>query len=298
MTIEQLKYIVEVFKLGSISVAAEKLHVSQSGVSRAITNLENELGIKIFTRSKLGTLPTEKGKKIIKYAYEVLLILKLINEESELYTSSMTGKLKIATTTGYMSLLLKPLSIFKDTFPEIDIELSAMGSKEIITAFQKNEIDIGIVTVFGEIEKNSVSSLSFDTLLEGKMKLCVSKNSPLALHKNVTPQELLNHMFVVHDSDYIQWFTQDFCNRYGDIEVMFQTNNTDVIKEAILNNLAICFATDFAMKNDPYVLNGQIVLIDLWEHESTNITFGKLNSTDNYPSASAKKFINLLKSES
>lgn len=66
MHIEQLKYIVEVTKTRSISIAAQNLHVSQSTISKAITNLEQELGINLFTRSRLGAIPTAEGKNIIK----------------------------------------------------------------------------------------------------------------------------------------------------------------------------------------------------------------------------------------
>lgn len=66
MHLEQLKYIVEVAKTRSISIAAQNLHVSQSTISKAITNLEQELSIHLFTRSRLGAQPTTEGKNIIK----------------------------------------------------------------------------------------------------------------------------------------------------------------------------------------------------------------------------------------
>ncbi|TYS69763.1 LysR family transcriptional regulator [Sutcliffiella horikoshii] len=297
MTLDQLEYIVEVFRAESISVAADNLHVSQSGISRAISNLENELGVKIFRRSKLGTTPTEEGKKIIKYAYDALLIIGKIKEEAKLYTGSITGNLKVATTTGYMKQLLKPLSDYKNEFPNINIEVLQMGTKDIINSIQEHKIDIGIITIYGDY-KTKNNNLDFDIFVEGKMKLCVSKNSPLALSRAVTPQEILNNQkFVVYDNDFINWFHSDFSNKYGPVDVLFTSNNTDVIKEAILNNLAVCFATDFAMKSDPYVLSGQIILVDLWDYHTASFYFGRVISNGRYLSASANKFLDFIKSD-
>ncbi|MCM2997819.1 LysR family transcriptional regulator [Paenibacillus cellulositrophicus] len=66
MNTEKLEYLVEVARAGSISKAAEQLHVTISAVSQAITSLESEWGISIFTRSKSGVTLTPEGKIIIK----------------------------------------------------------------------------------------------------------------------------------------------------------------------------------------------------------------------------------------
>lgn len=66
MNLVQLAYIVEVSKLGSLSEASKKLHVTQSAISQSITNLDRELGIKVFNRSRIGTTSTVIGNEIIK----------------------------------------------------------------------------------------------------------------------------------------------------------------------------------------------------------------------------------------
>ncbi|MCH6267974.1 LysR family transcriptional regulator [Neobacillus citreus] len=296
MNIEQLEHIVEVSKTKSISIAAQNLHVSQSGMSRAISNFEEELGIKVFKRSKLGTIPTDEGIQIIKYAYEALMKLQKIKEEAQLYTTSITGELKVVTTPGFMNLLLKPLSAFKKEFPKVSIEVSEKGTDYIVNDFQENKIDIGLITIYGDLF-NKKTDLAYDKLIEGKMKVCVNKNSPLALSDVVTPQELLNQTFLIYDGEYIKWFVNDFCTKYGPIDIWFTSNNAEVIKEAIVNDLAIGFAPDFAMKKDPYVLNGQIILLDLVNHEPIDVSYGRIRSDDRHFSANVDRFINFLKAE-
>lgn len=71
MTIQQLQYILEVERTGSVSQAAKNFYVSQSSVSNAISALENELGFPIFARTWQGTVPTENGLAVLEDARHI-----------------------------------------------------------------------------------------------------------------------------------------------------------------------------------------------------------------------------------
>lgn len=71
MTIQQMQYVLEVHRAGSVSQAAKNLFVGQSSVSLSITNLEKELGYPIFIRSKNGVTPTEQGMGVIEHAARI-----------------------------------------------------------------------------------------------------------------------------------------------------------------------------------------------------------------------------------
>ena len=72
MTFQQLTYVVEVSKCGSINKAAHKLFLSQSGISTAVRELEQELGIQFFTRSNRGVEFTPEGREFLGYAVSLL----------------------------------------------------------------------------------------------------------------------------------------------------------------------------------------------------------------------------------
>ena len=72
MTFQQLEYIVEISKCGSINKAAQKLFLSQSGISTAVRELENELGIRVLARSNRGVEFTPEGKEFLGYAVSLL----------------------------------------------------------------------------------------------------------------------------------------------------------------------------------------------------------------------------------
>ena len=82
MTLEQIKYVLEVESTGSINRAAAKLFVTQSALSMAIKNLEDELGYQIFLRTNRGVIPTPSGKSLIAYLHAINIQLDHINKLS------------------------------------------------------------------------------------------------------------------------------------------------------------------------------------------------------------------------
>ena len=83
MRIEQFLYITEVSKTGSIAKTSERLYVSSPGISLAISNLEEELGVKIFERSRTGLEPTETGKNLIIIAQEILYHIEKFKQKAK-----------------------------------------------------------------------------------------------------------------------------------------------------------------------------------------------------------------------
>ncbi|MFX3635842.1 MAG: LysR family transcriptional regulator [Candidatus Pristimantibacillus sp.] len=124
MHLEQLEFIVEVAKTGSLTSAAHNSHVTLSAVSQSISNLEAELGITLFNRSRSGTIPTVEGQAVIKKAFEVLTKLEELKHAAQLYSDIQSGELLIASIPGPLSLLLNTIISFKRDYPQIQMEIA------------------------------------------------------------------------------------------------------------------------------------------------------------------------------
>lgn len=83
MTIQQLQYLLEVYRTGSISQAAKNLYVAQSSVSSSISGLESELGFAIFSRSRQGVHPTAQGLRILEQAGRICESYRLMKEDAQ-----------------------------------------------------------------------------------------------------------------------------------------------------------------------------------------------------------------------
>ncbi|MEH6996239.1 LysR family transcriptional regulator [Neobacillus drentensis] len=292
-----LEFIVEVAKTGSISIASQNLNVTQSGISQAITNIESELGFKIFDRHRgQGPVPTHEGKQIIKLAFEVLSKLQELKDKSRRNTFLDKGKLKVASIGGFMELMLKPVSVFKEVFPNIELAISEEDTKDILDHIQQNTIDIGLISIESKLIK-TIDNLAFDVLLEGKLKLFVSKLSPLAFYETITPAGLHNQKLVLYDSIILREFIGKYFNHYKDIHLLFTSNDSHFIAEAVNQNIAITFSPDFAFKNNPQVLNGNIVSIDLKDFGPVDVSLCWTKSHKKHTNSCEKEFMKLVKSE-
>ena len=92
MNILQIKYAVEVARLGSINRAAEELYIAQPNLSRYIRELEGELGISIFKRTHRGMVPTPEGETFIRYA-EQILDTQVIDRMEDSFDTAVRGRI-------------------------------------------------------------------------------------------------------------------------------------------------------------------------------------------------------------
>ncbi|WDL97689.1 LysR family transcriptional regulator [Alicyclobacillus sp. ALC3] len=291
MHIEQLEYVIEVLKTRSFSVAAENLHISQSGVSKAIANLEEELDVKLFNRSRLGTVPTTEGKMVIKKIYEAMGKLAEIKEEAQRQTPLESGELRIsAIPSMFMSVLIKAISSYKNDYPRVNVEITEQGVQDIIKDVNDEKIDVGLVSTF-EDGWSGDDEVIFERLLRGEMNVCVNPHSPLALYESIAPEDVVKQPVVIFNGNNMRRFLADFVYKYGPMNVLFTSNNTDVIKRAVAEGLAITFMVDLGLQDDYYVSNGEIVPIPLVNHNLTNITFGSIRSRKRAMSNATREFL-------
>ena len=146
MTLVQLEYIISLDKYRHFVTAADKCFVTQPTLSMQIQKLEEELGVKIFDRSKIPVEPTQIGKKIINQAKSVLdsasKLLELIQEEK----NEIKGELKIGIIPTIAQYLI-PLFITQTLveYPDLQIQIDELLTNQVIKALNDNEIDIGII---------------------------------------------------------------------------------------------------------------------------------------------------------
>lgn len=258
MYLEQFQYITEVARTKSISNAAQNLHVSQSGISRSINNLEEIIGVKIFERSRHGTIPTKKGVEVIKKAHEIIYILENLYEDSNSKNTLVKGSLKIeANPTLFMNILLKALPAFTKKYPMVEVEIKESNSATILENISGHHTDIGLILNTPPVIRNYKNELQYEMELEGKIYAYVSSDSPLANNKFVTPKDLYMHPFVLYNSNLWLNFVEE--HFYGfPTNILFRSNNTSSVLEAVSDGIGIGFTTNIALKNNIYLMSGKI----------------------------------------
>ncbi|NLG04225.1 MAG: LysR family transcriptional regulator [Clostridia bacterium] len=194
MTLQQLKYVIAVAETGTITVAAEKLYLSQPSLTNAIHELEKEMNIRIFNRTNKGISLSKEGEDFLGYARQVLEQASILGDK---YKGPFGGKKQFCVSTQHYSFAVNAfVDLIKEYGQdEYDFSLRETQTYEIIddVAQLKSEIGILFLNDFNEavIRKLLKShDLEFHQLFVAKPHVFISRNHPLAFHTVITNEEL------------------------------------------------------------------------------------------------------------
>ena len=201
MNFQQLRIVREAVQRGyNLTEVANALYTSQSGVSKHIKDLEDELGVELFVRRGKRLLGlTEPGKELAVIAERMLLDAKNIKRLAEQFSNSEQGSLSIATThTQARYALPQVVQRFKQAFPKVHLALHQASPAEIVALLQSGEADIGIATEALE-DGNAFASFPF---YDWHHAVVVPEAHPLAQAKALTLQALAEHPLITYHEGY------------------------------------------------------------------------------------------------
>ncbi len=152
MNIQQLEYIIAVDNHRHFVQAAEHCNVTQPTLSMMIRKLEEELGIKIFDRTKQPIVPTAIGRQIIDQAKAILHETGKMQELARNFNGDLSGELRIGIIPTIAPYLLPHfVQPFIETYPEIRLHVSELITEKIMSELKMGNLDVGIVaTLSGE----------------------------------------------------------------------------------------------------------------------------------------------------
>ena len=149
MNFQQLRIIRETVRRGfNLTEVANALFTSQSGVSKHIKDLEDELGVELFVRKGKRLLGlTDPGKELVGIVERMLLDARNIKALADQFSKADQGRLTVATTHTQARYALPPVvTRFKQDFPKVHLVLHQASPGEIATLLQDGQADIGVAT--------------------------------------------------------------------------------------------------------------------------------------------------------
>lgn len=208
MNILHLKYAVEIANTKSISKAAENLYMGQPNLSRAIKELEDNLGITIFKRTSKGISITPEGEEFLGYARR---IISQIDEVEAIYKTVKTKKQTFSVSgprASYVSEAFASLVADIDCALPADIFYKEANPMQVIADVVNEDYNLGIVRYQTGFEKYfrtlfSEKKLVSETITEFTYVMCISKNSPLAEKDDIDPDELADYIEITRADPYV-----------------------------------------------------------------------------------------------
>jgi LysR family cys regulon transcriptional activator len=274
MKLQQLRYITEVAASGlNVSAAAERMHTSQSGVSKQILALEDELGVQIFVRNgKHIAALTPAGQTIVQQASELLLQVNNIRRTAAEFSNAAAGNLSLATTHTQSRYVLPPvISAFIDQYPDVSLQLHQGTPLQIAELAAKGTADFAIATEAME----KFSDLMMMPCYRWNRVVLVPRDHALADCSRLTLSELARFPLVT----YVLGFTgrsrldDAFAAEGLNPRVVFTAADADVIKTYVRLGMGIGIVASMAY--DP-VKDADLVALDashLFDDSITRIGF-------------------------
>lgn len=207
MNILHLKYAVEIEKSKSISKAAQKLYMGQPNLSRAIRELEENLGITIFKRTYKGITVTPDGEEFLHYARR---IIAQIEEVEEIYKNGKKYKQHFSVCVpraSYISWAFVEFTKKIQTGTSSEIFYKETDSMHSLNGVIKEEFNLGIIrcqSTFDKYFKSIIvkNNLMWEFISEFSYVLVMSKNHPLANKKKIELSSLSDYIEITNIDSY------------------------------------------------------------------------------------------------
>lgn len=206
MTLQQFRYIVEISKHNSISKAASALYVTQPSISKAVREMENDLGITILDRTNKGVVFTKEGTELLFYA-------KMLLEQAESvvyhFNKQKTMDLtKFSISSQHYGFAIEAVANLMNYFAERKYELTIREGKttEVIEDVRASRSILGILSLTdlnkSFFERYFISnSLVFIPLASLKQHVFLRKEHPLANLRSITLEQLKNYPYLTYQQD-------------------------------------------------------------------------------------------------
>ncbi|WP_338472430.1 LysR family transcriptional regulator [Niallia sp. XMNu-256] len=295
MTLQQLRYVIEVARCHSISQAAQNLFISQPSLSNALKELEKEMGITIFSRTNKGIIITPEGSEFLGYARQVVEQAELLENR---YTGTQEPQHHFSVSAQHYAFAVSAfVRLLKDYHrEEYEFALRETKTYEIIDDVQNLRSEIGILYI-NEFNQKVINkflregNLQFHKLFVATPYVFISSTNPLAKKDFVTLTDLLPYPYLSFEQGEYNsfYFSEEI------LSTISRPKNIRVTDRATLFNLLIglngyTISTGVISKE----LNGEnIVAVPLQIDEE--ITVGYITHKNITNSPLAKVYIQYLK---
>jgi LysR family cys regulon transcriptional activator len=270
MNFQQLRIVRETVRRNfNLTEAAGALFTSQSGVSKHIKDLEDELGVELFVRKGKRLLGlTEPGQELVPIVERMLLDARNIKGLADQFRQRDEGQLTIATThTQARYALPKVVVAFKRLFPKVHLALHQGSPLEIASMLQLGQADIGVATEM----LGGVPELASFPFYAWRHALVVPKGHPLAGHPAPTLEAVAEYPLITYHEGFTgrERIDQAFAAAGLSPDVVMSALDADVIKTYVALGLGVGIVASMAY--DPE-RDGHLQLIEVPHLFAQNVT--------------------------
>lgn len=246
MTLTQLEYIIALDTHRHFAVAAERCFVTQPTLSMQIQKLEEELGVKIFDRTRQPVIPTEVGANIIAQARVTLresnMIRQIINDQKD----TLSGELRIGIIPTLAPYLLPSLyKAVREKYPQLNLVIKESITEDVIHELKNNRLDCCIVVT--PLKDPSIKEY---ILFYEELFVYVSAKNALSDKKYVLASELdPNQLWLLEEGHCFRSQILNLCElrKSSDFNFKYETGNIETLKRMVDKSDGITILPELAV---------------------------------------------------
>lgn len=291
MEIKQLKAFVAIAETKTFTAAAKRVEVTQAAVSMQIRQLEEGLGVPLFTRTPRRVILTEAGERLLKRARNILREHDAAQEEIAELAGAEFGRLRIGSASAVFATEQLPtiLKQLIEDYPNAEISIVSGTSQALIDKIQHGDLDVAFVSL-PVPDKNIFTEL----LYSDEIVAIAHPNHPLAKKKHVTPETLMNEPLILGEKggNTRRMIDDFFKNSEIEPNIVMELSRQEAINRMVESNMGVGISGAKTASED--VKNGKLVA---WQIDGAKIRWklGLAHLKSGYFSPIAEEFTRLCK---
>jgi len=254
LSLRQVNYFLATVDAGQISLAAANLNVSQSAVTTAVKALEEDLGVRLFTRHSNGVTLTYEGHQFLQHAQNIVAAVSEATRATGRSGRSVEGEIRVGltyTVAGYF--LPQILARFVRVFPGINVKMQEMPRDEIEQGIVDGGLDLAVMLVSNLENRNDIDS---EILIRSRRRLWLCADHRLRERDTVSLAEIAREPYVILAVDE----AGDTALRYWATtphrpSVIFETNSVEAVRSMVATGMGVTILSDMVYR--PWSLEGQ-----------------------------------------
>jgi DNA-binding transcriptional LysR family regulator len=258
LTVRQLEVLAAVGREGSVTAAAESLHLTQPAVSMQLRQLEQQLALTLFETVGRRLQITEPGKELVQLAVEVLARIDDLEQTARSLRGVGHGRVRLGVVSTAKYFAPRLLAQFVKLHSGVEFKLTIHNRAEIIDQLQSYAIDLGIMGLPPEGMQLEGTAFAPNPLVA-----IAAPSHPLSLRRGLHPHDLTDQPFIVREAGS---GTRSAMDRYlveHDVKIrrVMEADSNETIKQAVMAGIGLGFVSLHTVRAE--LAAGRIAVLDV-----------------------------------
>lgn len=256
ISLRQLRYFIAVAETGRIAEAAKRVAISQSAITAAIQELEEEVGVLLLERGPKGAALTFKGHQFLQRAYQILNDLEDAVRFVRVDPGNVAGVVRLGVTDVVTAYYLPAvLAAFSRSWPAIEVQLVERGRAALEESLLNGEQDLGLAIV---TNSTPAPGLATEVVTRVKRHVWVSHGHPLTALSVVRTADVAQYPYVLLTHDQVELVTVNAFRAFGlGIKIAYRVSSVEAVRSLVANGAGVTMLSDLAYR--PWSLEGRPV---------------------------------------